>query len=72
MFTFGTLEGGTNYCLWVLKIVIMNVGASIEDQSKMHKPDQFDIGQGHSSYEHFQWKSLCFHLNRHVGSISDL
>ena len=44
----------------------MSVDTSIEDFPHIHEEDPFDLGEDHSSNGHFQWKSVGFHLNRHI------
>ena len=44
----------------------MSMDTPLEKLYDIHQPDQFDLCQGGSSNRHFQWKSMEFHLNRHI------
>ena len=49
-----------------LNIFIVRVHATTEDLPYIHQPDQYELCQGHRSNRPSQWKSMSFHLNRHI------
>ena len=44
----------------------MRVDMFSEELPNIHQPDQFDPCQGHITNRLFQWKSMGFHLSRHI------